>query len=104
MGIQTDEFTTRLLDTLQVEVPLVERPFAAIADRLGAREVEVLARVNDLRSAPRPTIRQISAIFDSKALGYQSTLVAAAGLHASGPSPTDTWAMSAEARVMAKPA
>ena len=34
----------------------------------------------------------------------QSTLVAAAQPQASGPSPTAKWAMSAEARVMAKPA
>ena len=78
MGTQNgDAFTTRLLDLLQVDVPLVERPFAAIAARLGVREDDVLDRVNELRAAPRPVIRQISAIFDSKALGYQSTLVAA---------------------------
>jgi hypothetical protein len=34
----------------------------------------------------------------------QSTPVAAAQPHASGPSPTEKWAMSAEDRVMAKPA
>ena len=34
----------------------------------------------------------------------QSTLVPAAKPHASGPSPTAKWAMSAEPRVMAKPA
>src|SRR5438094_7359702 len=34
----------------------------------------------------------------------QSTPVAAAQPHASGPSPTERWAMSAEARLMAKPA
>jgi len=34
----------------------------------------------------------------------QRTLVTAAQPHASGPSPTERWAMSAEARVMAKPA
>ncbi len=34
----------------------------------------------------------------------QSTPAAAAQPHASGPSPTERWAMSAEARSMAKPA
>src|SRR5713101_8390352 len=34
----------------------------------------------------------------------QSTPVAAAQPHASGPSPTERWAMSAEPRLMAKPA
>ena len=73
----TDPVTTRLLDLLQVEVPLVDHPFAAVARRIGADEGEVIDRIRALRAAPRPTIRQISAIFDSKALGYQSTLVAA---------------------------
>ena len=73
----TDPVTTRLLDLLQVEVPLVECPFAAVARRVGADEGEVIARIRALRAAPRPAIRQISAIFDSKALGYESTLVAA---------------------------
>ena len=76
MGNPTGQLTTRLLDLLQVEVPLVERPFAAVAEKLGAGEGEVIERVRELRSQPRPTIRQIGAIFDSKALGYQSTLVA----------------------------
>jgi DNA-binding Lrp family transcriptional regulator len=77
MGNPIDKLTARLLDVLQVEVPLVGRPFAAVAEALGADEDDVLARVREMRSAPKPAIRQISAIFDSKALGYQSTLVAA---------------------------
>jgi siroheme decarboxylase len=40
-------------------------------------EPEVLQRVATLAAPPGPIIRQISAIFDSKSLGYQSTLVAA---------------------------
>ena len=56
---------------------MVDRPFLAVAERLGLDEGSVVDRVCALRAAPRGTIRQISAIFDSKALGYQSTLVAA---------------------------
>jgi len=69
-----------LLNLLQTQIPLVPRPFAAMAEQLGATEAEVLARVRQLRApAPpaRPIIRQISAIFDSGALGYRTALVAA---------------------------
>jgi len=72
-----DPLDAKLLDLIQVDVPLTERPFAALADRLGMTEADVLARAAALKSPPRPVIRQIGAIFDSKALGYQSTLVAA---------------------------
>src|SRR5690242_1019524 len=77
MAATLDGFDLQLLDLLQVEVPLVERPFAAMARRVNADEADVMARVRFLKYRQRPVIRQISAIFDSKALGYQSTLVAA---------------------------
>jgi siroheme decarboxylase len=66
-----------ILDLIQASFPLVERPFAAIAQKLGLEEADVIQRVRALRESPRPAIRQISAIFDSRALGYESTLVAA---------------------------
>jgi siroheme decarboxylase len=64
-----------LCDLIQNELPMVPRPFAAIADRLGTSEDEVLSRVERLR-ADR-IVRQISAIFDTRRLGYRSCLVAA---------------------------
>jgi DNA-binding Lrp family transcriptional regulator len=67
----------RLLDLLQSEFPLVERPFAAIADRIAMSEEQVLSRVAALKGKSTGVIRQISAIFDSRALGYESSLVAA---------------------------
>ena len=72
-----NDFDRRLLDQLQREVPLTPRPYRDIAQRLGVTESEVLERLSAL-SGPAPApIRQISAIFDSRALGYQSCLVAA---------------------------
>ncbi|MBN1491414.1 MAG: AsnC family transcriptional regulator [Phycisphaerae bacterium] len=65
-----------LLDTVQEAVPLVEAPFAALAESLGMSESDVLARLRSLKH-DRGFIRQIGAIFDTKALGYESTLVAA---------------------------
>src|SRR5262249_8333083 len=62
-------------DRLQNDLPLVERPWAALADALGTDEDDVLARARTLRA--RGIIRQVSAIFDTRRLGYTSLLVAA---------------------------
>jgi siroheme decarboxylase len=79
MILEINGLDQALLNALQTEVPLVRRPFAAIAERAGngISEIDALARVADLKTGSRKIIRQISAIFDSKSLGYQSTLVAA---------------------------
>ncbi len=65
----------RLCDLIQNEFPLVERPYAALGERLEMSEDEVLERVGRLRG--ERIIRQISAIFDTRRLGYVSSLVAA---------------------------
>jgi siroheme decarboxylase len=76
-----DAIDQRLLNRLQAPLPLVARPFAALGAELGLSEHDVLDRVARLKrpaeEGKRGVIRQISAIFDSKALGYHSTLVAA---------------------------
>src|SRR5512138_1686392 len=77
MERQLDQLDRKLLDLIQRSFPLVERPFAALGQLLGEDEERVLRRVAELKSRPRPIIRQISAIFDSKSLGYASSLVAA---------------------------
>jgi siroheme decarboxylase len=61
----------QLLTLLQTELPVVERPFAA----LGFPEAEVIERIRQLKADK--IIRQISAIFDTRSLGYASSLVAA---------------------------
>jgi siroheme decarboxylase len=70
-----DALDTLLLDRIQTELPLVERPYEALADAIGSDEETVLARVAALRE--QKVIRQISAIFDSRRLGYRGMLVAA---------------------------
>lgn len=69
-----DEISLRLVDMLQSDFPLVERPFLAIGGEFGISERAAIERVAVLRGK---VIRQISAIFDSRALGYESCLVAA---------------------------
>src|SRR4051794_1954842 len=70
-----DSRDRELLDTLQNDLPLVERPFAALGEEIGMPEDEVLTRIQGLRE--ERIVRQMSAIFDTRRLGYQSSLVAA---------------------------
>ena len=70
-----DDFEARLLDSIQNELPLVERPFAALAERLGSDEGSVIEQTKAL--AGSGVIRQLSAIFDTRRLGYRGMLVAA---------------------------
>ena len=64
-----------ILNYIQREVPLEREPFAAIGRELGIAGDEVIRRIEALKRGR--VIRQISAIFDTRVLGYQSTLVAA---------------------------
>ena len=73
-GIEFDETSRRLLDLMQEDFPLVERPYAALGEQLGITEADALARLREARAAG--VIRQICAIYDTKALGYSSALVA----------------------------
>ena len=72
-----ENIDARLLTAVQEQIPLVARPYAALARELEISEQDVLQRLTALRAGARAPIRQIGAIFDSKSLGYQSTLVAA---------------------------
>lgn len=75
--------SSRLMDTvdkdilnfIQREFPLVREPYDAIGREVGIAGDEVIRRVEALKRGK--VIRQISAIFDTRVLGYQSTLVAA---------------------------
>ncbi len=71
---EMDALDKRLLNALQWEFPLVPRPFQALAEALGTTEADIMARVDRLK-ADR-VVRQISAIFDTRSLGYKSSLVA----------------------------
>ncbi len=64
-----------LLNAVQWDFPLEPRPYAALGDRLGLSEPEVRERVGAVKASG--VLRQLSAIFDTRALGYNSSLVAA---------------------------
>lgn len=63
-----------LLNLIQQDFPLVAYPFKNLAQQLNISENEVLQMLN--YGKEQKIIRQISAIFDTKSLGYQSTLIA----------------------------
>jgi siroheme decarboxylase len=70
-----DDADRTLCDLIQNDFPVVARPYAALGERLGETEQQVLERIARLRQ--ERIIRQISAIFDTRRLGYRSCLVAA---------------------------
>jgi DNA-binding Lrp family transcriptional regulator len=70
-----DEADRELLNQLQAGLALVREPYAEIGTRIGMDEEEVLRRLRRLKDAA--IVRQLSAIFDTRALGYTSSLVAA---------------------------
>jgi len=63
-----------ILSRIQKKFPLVARPFKVIADELDMNEDEVLEILQEQKKSN--IIRQTSAIFDTKRLGYKSSLVA----------------------------
>ena len=63
-----------ILSRIQKKFPLVDKPFEVIANELNISENEVLEILQAEKSAN--IIRQTSAIFDTKRLGYTSSLVA----------------------------
>ncbi len=74
-AVPLDDTDRRLLNLLQGSFPLAERPFAAVAEAAGLPEDEVLRRTQ--RLLDERIIREVTPIFDTRVLGYQSMLVAA---------------------------
>jgi len=74
-AVPLDDDDRRLLNLLQSRFPLAERPFAAVAREAGWTEDEVMGRTE--RLIGDRIIREITPIFDTPALGYESMLVAA---------------------------
>ena len=69
-----DERTRALLDVMQEAYPIARRPYAVMGERLGMSEAEALDRLAEARAAG--VVRQVCGIYDTKALGYSSALVA----------------------------
>ena len=65
---------TQLIRAVQTGVPLTERPFAALAEPLGSSEQTVIDELIELST--EEVLREISAVLEGSALGYESALVA----------------------------
>jgi siroheme decarboxylase len=74
-AIPLDADDKKLLNLMQGSFALTERPFAHVAQLAGLAEEDVLQRVQRLLDGR--IIREITPIFDTRALGYASMLVAA---------------------------
>ena len=74
-AVPLDDLDRRLLNLMQGSFPLAPRPYARVAELAEVAEDEVLERVS--RLLDERIIRQVTPIFDTRALGYSSMLVAA---------------------------
>src|ERR687894_681500 len=74
-AVPLDETDKQLLNLMQGRFPLEPRPFARVAELAELPEAEVLERVQYLLD--KRIIREITPIFDTRAFGYASMLVAA---------------------------
>ena len=69
-----DDSDKELLNEIQWTFPLVTRPFDAIAKKFNTSPATIKERLNALKK--NGVLRQLSAIFDTRKLGYKSSLVA----------------------------
>ncbi len=74
-AIPLEDLDKRLLNLMQGSFPIEPRPYLRVAELAEMSEEEVLARVQYLLD--ERIIRQVTPIFDTRALGYSSMLVAA---------------------------
>ncbi len=74
-AIPLEDLDKRLLNLMQGKFPIEPRPYARVAELAEISEQEVMARVQHLLD--ERIIRQVTPIFDTRALGYSSMLVAA---------------------------
>jgi len=74
-AIPLDDLDRKLLNLMQGSFPIASRPYRHVASLAQVAESEVMARVQ--RLLDKRIIRQVTPIFDTRALGYSSMLVAA---------------------------
>lgn len=70
-----DEIDKTILNIIQTDFPVDTKPFDLLAKRVGIGEDEVLKRIKKLKETG--IIRRIGAVFDTRKLGFASTLCAA---------------------------
>ena len=71
-----DKLDKEILNEIQWTFPLVPRPYSKIAKKFHVTNEEIMQRLRTLKETG--ILRQLSAIFDTRRLGYKSALVAMA--------------------------
>jgi siroheme decarboxylase len=71
---ELDNIDKQILNDIQWSFPLADKPFLELAKKYHISEDEIIQRIKILKDTG--IIRQISAIFDTRKLGYKSALVA----------------------------
>lgn len=71
-----DKLDKEILNEIQWTFPLVPKPYTEIAKKFGLSNQLILQKIQNLKDLG--IIRQLSAIFDTRRLGYKSALVAMA--------------------------
>jgi len=77
-AVALEDIDRRLLNLMQGSFPIAPRPYRHVAELSGSEgfgEQDAMARVRELLR--KRIIRQVTPIFDTRALGYSSMLVAA---------------------------
>lgn len=70
-----DNIDRKILTTIQTSFPLTQRPYRDLGDQLQCSEEEILERVKKLKKDG--IIRRIGGNFNSRSLGFTTTLCAA---------------------------
>lgn len=63
----------KVLNCIQTDLPLSQRPFMELAKKIGISEVKLIIKISELRE--KGLIRDFAARVNHKRLGYKSTLV-----------------------------
>lgn len=74
-NIPLDDLDKAILNLIQSAFPITPRPYAVVGEKVGLSEDEVITRVQ--RLVQTGVIRRLGANFNSRRLGYTSTLCAA---------------------------
>ena len=72
--ILLDDIDKKILNAIQINFPLVHRPFEELGKSLGLKEEDVISRIKRLQK--EGAIRRIGPIISTKKTGGMSTLVA----------------------------
>jgi len=69
-----DKIDKQLLTIIQRDFPITPRPYTFLGNQLGISEQDVITRITNLKE--EGVIRRLGGVFDSRKIGYTSTLCA----------------------------